>query len=342
MADKTPCLIGGSSYVDIWEARSTMKLIFLGTSAGAPTKSRNVTGLALQWIQQGRLWLFDCGEGTQHQFHRAPITLSKLDRIFISHLHGDHVFGLPGLMASRSAAQGAEAPLTLYGDIELEKLLQTTLSTTHTKIKYPWNLTAAIEGRIYEDELCTVECRLLKHGIPSYGFAVIEKEQPGEFLPERARAAGVEPGPQFGLLKGGSDIILPNGALVRSADVVGPPRPGRKIVICGDTGVTEAASELAAGADVLVHEATFMEAQTERAAQVGHSTTVQAAAVAKRAGVGQLILTHFSPRYEQDKLTTMDELLFEARGVFPNTILAEDFLIYDLPPKREAPTISTD
>jgi ribonuclease Z len=307
-----------------------MKLVFLGTSAGAPTKARNVTAICLQWVQSGKLWLFDCGESTQHRFQVAPISLSKLEKVFITHLHGDHVFGLPGLMASRSAAQNAVGSLDIFGPTDLEEYLNTTLNLTHTRIKYRWLVESVVEGMIFEDEHCRVECRLLNHGIPSYGFAVTEKQQPGVFDPERAKELGITPGPDYGTLKSGRDIVLPNGVLVRSTDVVGASRIGRKVVICGDTAATEAAVELAAAADVLVHEATFMKDQTERAAQVGHSTTVQAATVAKRAGVGTLILTHFSPRYEQEKSNLMAELLAEATEIFPNTILAEDYLSFDI------------
>jgi ribonuclease Z len=312
-----------------------MRLIFLGTSAGAPTKSRNVTAIALQWIQLGKIWLFDCGEGTQHQFHRAPINISKVDSIFITHMHGDHVFGLPGLMASRSAAQGSLEPLALYGPEPLNELLQQTLDLTHTRIKYPWTLQSIKQGIVLEDDQCTVECRLLNHGIPSYGYSIVEKAQPGEFLPEAAMGRGVRPGPDFAILKSGEDILLDDGSVVYSSDVVGPPRRSRKIVICGDTGVTDATVELARDADVLVHEATFMAEQTERAVSVGHSTTVQAAEAARNAGVKQLILTHFSPRYEQQNSEMMSALLAEAQSVFPNTVLAEDFLVQTIMPQSD-------
>jgi ribonuclease Z len=237
-------------------------------------------------------------------------------------------------MASRSAAQSSEAPLSLHAPAELEEYLRTCLTVTHTRVKYPWSVAPVEEGLIYEDKFCTVECRLLNHGIASYGYAIIEKEQPGEFLPDKAKELGVIPGPDFGVLKAGHNLTLGDGRVVRSADVTGPPRLGRKIVICGDTGITEAAVELAQNADVLVHEATFMSDLAERALQVGHSTAAQAAAVAKSAGVGQLILTHFSPRYEQENSNMMGSLLMEAQETFPNTLLAEDLLVVDVAAKN--------
>jgi ribonuclease Z len=290
-----------------------------------------VTAQVLQWVQQGKLWLFDCGEGTQYQFLRAPVSLSKLQRIFVTHLHGDHVFGLPGLMASRSAAQTSVSEVEIYGPEDLEQFLKTSLSLTHTRIKYPWQFHAVQEGRVYEDEFCTVDCRLLYHNIPSYGYSIVERDQPGEFIVDKAKSYGIEPGPSYSILKAGGQIELPNGCVIRGADLVGPARRGRKVVICGDTGLSDAVIDLAMDADVLVHEATFMQGQTARAIEVGHSTTVQAAETAKKAGVRKLVLTHISPRYELEDGQVMIDLLKEARDIFPETVLAHDYMAVDIP-----------
>ncbi|MDQ2687690.1 MAG: ribonuclease Z, partial [Armatimonadota bacterium] len=276
-----------------------MKLTFLGTSAGSPTRTRNVTSIALQWVQQGALWLFDCGERTQHQILRTPaVKVSQLERIFVTHLHGDHVFGLPGMLASRSLIKGILTPVTLHGPAGLEPYLRGALALTQTHLRYPIVFETVTEGLIYEDDARQVFCRKLTHGIESFGYAVQEKPRPGEFDAQKARELGIPAGPLYGRLKNGETITLPDGRTFNGTELVGPARPGRKVVICGDTGATSATVELAQDADVLVHEATFLNEQAERAVQVGHSTAASAATEAREAGVKALILTHFSARYE--------------------------------------------
>ena len=308
-----------------------MKLTFLGTGAGSPSLTRNVTSLGLQWPQRAALWLFDAGEGTQQQVLRSPLKLSQLEQIWVSHLHGDHVFGLPGLLASRSAAQDVEAPVTIFGPAGLEEWLRTTLRLTATGLKFPLQFVTVTEGLVYEDDAREVSCRRLNHRVTSYGYAVREKPRPGTFDAEQARALGVPFGPLFGRLKAGETLALPDGRVVDGAALVGPPRPGRKVVICGDTGRTPATVELAAGADVLVHEATFLSDQQDRAIAAGHSTAAEAATVARDAGVGTLILTHISARYEGEAPPHAADLLAEAQAIFPNTLLARDFWSYEVP-----------
>jgi ribonuclease Z len=291
-----------------------------------------MTSLALQWVQQGALWLFDCGEGTQHQVLRAPgVRLSQLEHLWVTHLHGDHVFGLPGLLASRSLIKGADTSVILHGPDGLAEYLQPVLRITHTGIRYPWRIETVAEGLIYEDDKCEIVCRRLVHGVTSYGYAVQEKPHPGEFDARQAAALGIPAGPLYGRLKNGETVTLPDGRAIDGRTLLGPPRPGRKVVVCGDTGATPAVAELAEGADVLVHEATFLNEDAQRAAEVGHSTPAGAAAAAREAGVKTLILTHFSPRYESDKASRLPILLAEAQTVFPNTHLAADFWTYDVP-----------
>lgn len=308
-----------------------MKLTFLGTGAGTPSLTRNVSSLGLQWVQRGALWLFDCGEATQHQILRSPLRLSQLEHIFISHLHGDHVFGLLGLLASRSLIKDILTPVTLWGPPGLEEWLRVTLQLTQTSIRYPLTVQTISEGLIYEDAACQVFCRRLAHRIPSYGYAVVEKPKPGTFDAGQAAALGIPAGPLYGLLKRGESVTLADGSVVNGSELVGPPRPGRKVVLCGDTGATPAVTELAAGADLLVHEATFLSEQAERAAAVGHATAAGAATAAREAGVETLILTHFSPRYESTSESRLGELLAEAQAIFPNTLLARDFWCYSVP-----------
>lgn len=307
-----------------------MKLTFLGTGAGSPSLTRNVSSVGLQWPQRASLWLFDAGEGTQQQVLRSPLKLSQLEQIYVTHLHGDHVFGLPGLLASRSSAQDVGSPVTIFGPPGLEEWLRVTLRLTATGLKYPLIFETVTDGLIYEDDTREVRCRLLAHRIASYGYAVREKPRPGTFDAARAAALGVPFGPLFGRLKSGETITLPDGRTVNGNDLVGPMRPGRKVVLCGDTGISPAAVELASGADVLVHEATFGSAEADRAAASGHSTAAGAATVAREAGVGTLILTHVSARYESDSQPRLGELLAEAQAIFPNTLLARDFWSYEV------------
>lgn len=305
-------------------------LTFLGTGAGSPSRTRNVSCLGMQWVLRGQLWLFDCGEGTQHQVLRSSLRLSKLEHIYITHLHGDHVFGLPGLLASRSLVKDILSPVTIFGPPGLEEWLRVTLRLTQTGIRYPLTVQTISEGLIYEDDARQVYCRRLAHRLESFGYAVVEKPRPGAFDAEKAGALGIPSGPLYGRLKAGETLTLPDGRTIDGASLVGPQQPGRKIVICGDTGVTPAVAELALGAEVLVQEATFLAEQADRAKESGHSTAGDAARAARDAGVGALILTHISPRYESDSQSRLPELLAEAQAIFPNTYLAQDFWTFDL------------
>ena len=307
-----------------------LKLTFLGTGAGSPSLTRNVSSLGLQWTQRGALWLFDAGEGTQQQVLRLPLRLSQLEHVYVTHLHGDHVFGLPGLLASRSSAQDIQTPVTVFGPPGLEEWLRVTLHLTGTGLRYPLTVQTVREGLIFEDDARQVYCRRLAHRIVSYGYAVWEKPRPGTFDAPQAQALGIPPGPLYGRLKAGETLTLPDGRVVDGKTLVGPPRPGRKVVVCGDTAATPASIELAQGADVLVHEATFLSDQADRAAVAGHSTATGAAQVARDAQVGTLILTHISARYESASASRLPELLAEAQAIFPNTLLARDFWSYEV------------
>lgn len=307
-----------------------MKLTFLGTGSGAPSRTRNVSSIGLQ-LPNGALWLFDCGEGTQHQVLRSPLRLSRLERLFVTHLHGDHLFGLPGLLASRSLQNGGVTPVMLHGPAGLAEFVRCALEITQTHLTYPIPVETVLPGLVWEDADLRVVCARLDHGITTYGYAVVEREQPGRFDAERARALGLPEGPIRSRLKKGETVTLPDGRAVRGADLVGPPRPGRKIVLCGDTIYTPAAVELARDADVLVHEATYLEADRPLAERARHATAAMAAEVARQAAVKMLILTHISPRYESEGGSHLDTLLAEARAIFPNTRLAHDLWSCDIP-----------
>lgn len=300
-----------------------MELIFLGTSAGVPTRSRNVTAilLDLQHPTRGGLWLFDCGEGTQHQLLRTVYHPGKLDKIFITHLHGDHLFGLPGLLCSRSMA-GNVAPLTIYGPAGIAEFVETTLRLSGSWTDYPLDVVEIAGGFVFDDGVYKVTAEALNHPVECYGYRIEEHDKPGALDAAALKAAGVTPGPVFQRLKRGETAILEDGREINGRDYLAPPQPGKKLAIFGDTAPCSAALLLAQGVDVMVHEATLETAMEEKANSRGHSSTRQAAQLARDAGVGKLIVTHVSSRYDTDGCTA---LLAECREIFSDCELAEDF-----------------
>ena len=312
-----------------------MEITFLGTSSGVPTRSRNVSGIALRLPQRAEVWLFDCGEGTQHQFLRSEVKTSQLTRIFITHLHGDHIFGLMGLLASSGLA-GTGQGIELYGPEGLKDYLSACckFSSTHLGRRLTVH-TIREDGLIYEDQDFQVSCGLLKHRIPAYGYRVAEKQRPGRFNVEQAQVLGIPSGPLYGQLKQGKTVTLADGRTIRGQDLCEPPEPGRTFVYCTDTVFCEGAIALAQGADLLVHEATFAHQDAQMAFDRLHSTSTMAAQVALLAQVKQLIMTHFSPRYAPGNVLQLDNLLAEAQAIFPNTRLARDFLTVEIPRLRE-------
>lgn len=319
-----------------------MQVTFLGTSSGVPTRGRNVSAVALRLPQRSELWLFDCGEGTQHQFLRSELRVSQLSRIFITHMHGDHVFGLPGLLASLGLA-GTCTGIDLYGPDPLRDYLEGVLRTSSTRIGYPLRShrvrQAAASGElILDDDDLTVRCTPLTHRVPAYAYRVDQKPRAGRFAVEQARALGIPPGPVYAELKQGRSVTLEDGRIINGASLCGPERPGASVVYCTDTVFCEAAVELAAGADLLIHESTFSHAEAEMAFARQHSTSTMAAQTALAAGVKQLALTHLSPRYVPGNPVTPDDLLNEARAIFPNTVMAKDFLSIDVIPSEPEST----
>ncbi len=314
------------------EAKRAMEIVFLGTGAGAPTSKRNVSAVILKFDQGSSLWLFDCGEGAQQQFARAKLSLARVSRIFISHLHGDHLYGLPGLLGSRSLQCGTAAGLTVYGPLGIADYLHHCLTVTRTKLAYPLTITEYGEdGVLVEDAGLTLTIASLRHSIPSYGFAVQEAAHSGRFLVEHALRRGIPPGPLYGLLKSGDNVVLADGRQILAQDFVTAPIPGRKITILGDTVPCEQAENLARESDVLIAESTFAHAEWGLAAHSQHSTARQTALLAQSAGVRTLILTHISARYDDADAaaqTGNHPLLTEARAVFAQTLLGHDFFRY--------------
>lgn len=307
-----------------------MQIIFLGTSSGVPTRSRNVSGVALRLPQRAEFWLFDCGEGTQHQILRSDLKISQLTRIFITHMHGDHIFGLMGLLASVGLA-GNPHRIDIYGPPGLSDYLQACQRYSYTHFSYPIKVHKIQPGVIYEDEEYQVSCSRLHHRITAFGYRITEKDRPGQFNVEKARALGIPSGPIYGQLKRGEIVTLPDGRVFNGAEFCGPPQVGRKVVYCTDTIYCENAVELSRQADVLIHEATFSHKDAQMAIERLHSTSTMAAQVALNAGVKQLLITHFSPRYGPGNEIVLDDLLQEARAIFPNTDMAYDFMSYEVP-----------
>jgi ribonuclease Z len=284
-----------------------LDLVFLGTSGSVPTARRGLAGTLMR--RGGERILFDCGEGTQRQLLRSSVGLVELPEIFLTHYHADHYLGLPGMLKT-FALRGREVPLTIYGLVELR----------------PGD---AVERADYRIEAIEVE-----HGITANGYALVEAPRPGRFDVEEARRLGVPSGPLFGRLQGGETVELAGGASVAPDQVLGPPRPGRRIVLAGDTRATSSVLEAARDADLLVHEATFSVEEGDRAEETLHATATTAAELAAAAGVRMLALTHLSNRYFGP------EIVREARAVFPETIVPRDFDIIDVRfPERGGPRL---
>jgi ribonuclease Z len=315
-----------------------LQITFLGTSSGVPTRSRNVSSIALRLPQRAEVWLFDCGEGTQHQLLRSDLKVSQITRIFVTHMHGDHTYGLMGLLASCGLA-GNPSRIDIYGPPKLDDYLKASGRYSQTHFSYPIKVHTVQPGVVFEDDEFIVTCEALTHRVPAFGYRVAEKDRPGRFDVERATALGIPSGPLYGKLKRGEAVTLADGRIINGAALCGETEVGRKFVYCTDTIFCENAIALAQHADVLVHEATFAHQDAELAYQRLHSTSTMAAQVALGAQVRQLIMTHFSPRYAPGNAIVLDDLLQEARAIFPNTTMARDFLVHEIP-RRSAEALA--
>lgn len=298
-----------------------LDLVFLGTSASAPTAQRAPTAILVR--RGGERLLFDCAEGTQRQLMRSTVGLPDLEEIFFTHFHGDHTFGLPGLLKTFSLRQ-REVPLTLYGPPGLRELYW-SLRPLIGRLSYPVELEELHPGDALEREGYRLLVFPVHHGVAAVGYAVVEDERPGAFDSDAADALGVPFGPERGELQRGESVTLGENRVVTPDMVVGAARPGRRIVLPGDTAPVETVHVLAEGSDVLVHEATFLEDERDRAADTLHSTARQAAEIARDADVRLLALTHVSPRY------VGRELLREANEVFDRVAVPKDFDVIEVP-----------
>ncbi len=293
-----------------------MEIVFLGTSGSWPTPKRNVSAIA---VKRGpEVVLFDCGEGTQRQFMISKLSFMQVSRVFVTHFHGDHFLGLPGLLQSMNFF-GREVALEIYGPSGCESLVRDLLSLGHFKAGYPVKARDLAPGEAVDCGEYTVTAFEAVHTVPGLSYVLEEKVRPGRFDLEKAKALGIPAGPMYSRLQEGEAVTV-RGRTITPDQVLGPPRRGRKIVYTGDSMPHETLVRMARGADVLIHDATSDAALEEKANRYGHSSSRQAAAVAKEAGVGLLVLTHMSPRYE-DTAT----ILGDAKAVFDRVRLAEDF-----------------
>jgi len=302
-----------------------LKILFLGTGGSAPTIERGSPSVALR--TEGELLFFDCGEGTQRQLAFAKLRHGKLSRVFITHLHGDHVLGLGGLLQTLSLS-GRERPMQIFGPPGIDKFIEAlretlqfipTFQITINEIKNP--------DKVFENDQYAIRaCKADHDNIPSFAFLFEEKWRPGRFSADKARKLGLPEGPLWKKIQFGESVKLKNGSIVTSEMVVGPRRPGRKMVYSGDTRPTKDIVSLSSNADVLIHDATYDDSLLDKAMEYGHSTASQAAEVAREANVRLLVLTHISNRYKDDGI-----LLEQAQRIFRNTVVAKDFTEISVP-----------
>jgi ribonuclease Z len=302
-----------------------LSLFFAGTAGSVPTPRRGLPAILVR--AGGERILLDCGEGTQHQLLRS-IGLPDIDAVFITHLHLDHWLGLPGMIKTFDM-RARERPLEVFGPPGLDALHEQVLKPVIGRTGYELRVTELEPHTEVGFESFVIAAFPVSHRVQAYGYAFVEDDRPGRFDVETARALGVTEGPDFGRLQKGETV-----AGVRPEQVVGPDRPGRRVVYSGDTAPVQTVEVYAHKADLLIHEATFCEDERPRARETGHSTARQAAETARAAEVKLLALTHLSTRYFPR------EVRDEARAVFENTVVPRDFDAIEIPfPERGDPQL---
>lgn len=299
-----------------------MEIIFLGTSSAVHSKERNHPSIALKAF--GDVMLFDCGEGAQRQMLHTKVSPMKISKIFISHFHGDHILGLPGLLQSLGL-QDRKEKMTIYGPRGLNKVRDAIYSFGYCKIDYPVEFIEIGSQIIEETDEYIIRSQMVRHNVPSLAYSIEEKKKP-RFLREKAIELGVPVGPAFGRLHNGEEIEV-NGKIIKPEQVLGEPRKGIKITYSGDTRPCEEMIEFAKDSTILIHESTFSVQDEENAEEHGHSTAADAAFIAKQSDSRELILTHISTRYNGDFSKI---LLKEAKEIFENTKIANDFMNIEL------------
>jgi len=303
-----------------------LSIIFLGTGGSWPTVKRNVSSVAIK--RAGEVVLFDCGEGTQRQFQKSNLSYMQISKVFITHFHGDHFLGIPGLIQTMQL-NDREMPLNIYGPKGLFNLLDKLLTLGYFKPNYPIIGHEIDEGDILEFEGYAIHVLRVKHGVPALAYSLIENMRPGKFDKPKALEMGIPEGPFFSKLQKGETVILKDGRKISPDMVLGPKRKGRKIVISGDTVPVKNMVEFAKDADILIHEATFDSELENVAGDYGHSTGFQAGEIAKKANVGKLFLTHISPRYLDPRVLEED-----AKKAFKNSYVPKDFEEFEVKLKK--------
>jgi ribonuclease Z len=307
-----------------------LDVVFLGTSGSMPTAKRALSATLVR--RGGDRLLFDCSEGTQRQLLRSDVGLVELEEVFLTHYHADHYLGLPGMLKTFSL-RAREMPLTIYGPRGLAELFR-TLQRIFGRLTYAVETVELEPGAVLERDGYRIEAFAVEHGITAVGYALVEDARPGRFDVEVATGLGVPDGPERGLLQRGDRVTLADGRVVSPEDVLGPPRAGRKVVLSGDTAPAASVVSAAHGADLLVHEATFLAGERARARETSHSTAGEAALVAQEAGVKLLALTHVSTRYFGHQVVE------EATQLFPATVVPRDFDLVVIPfPERGEPEL---
>jgi ribonuclease Z len=307
-----------------------LDVVFLGTSGSMPTARRALPATLVR--RGGERLLVDCSEGTQRQLLRSDVGLVELEEVFLTHYHADHYLGLPGMLKT-FALRGREIPLTVYGPPGLDDLM-TTLRRVFGRLTYSLRTVELEPGERLEREGYAIETVPVEHGVSAVGYAFVEETRPGRFDVEVADRLGVPAGRERGVLQRGESVTLADGRVVRPEDVLGEARAGRKVVVTGDTAPCAAVVDAAAGADLLVHEATFLADERARARETSHSTAGEAALAAQEAGVKLLALTHVSARY------FAHQVVDEATQLFPATVVPRDFDLVTIPfPERGEPEL---
>jgi ribonuclease Z len=301
---------------------------FLGTSASRPTVERNVTSIAI--IREGETLLFDCGEGTQRQMMRYGISFNVAD-IFFTHMHADHMLGVIGLFRTLSL-QGRTEPMRLWGPRYSAGLLRQAIALGSDKQTFPLEINEMTPDTPIQRKGYSIVPYAADHKDKiALGFALVEEIRLGRFNPDKARELGIPEGPEWGKIHKGQSVTLDDGRVIEPSELVGESRPGRTIVFTGDSRPAPSTVTAAAGADMLIHEATFGDEEAPRALETGHSTAREAATVAAKAGVKKLVLTHLSARYS----VNASEILEQAREVFSDAVIARDGMELEVPFQEE-------
>lgn len=302
----------------------SLRIVFLGTGGSVPTPKRGLPAILIQ--RENEQLMFDCGEGAQRQIIKAKTGFHKKTKIFITHMHGDHVLGLPGLLQTM-AMLDREKKVEVYGPPGITGFLECIRETVQFALTFPVEIYEIEKaGVVCDEKEYLIHATWANHVIPSLAYTFEEKARPGKFYPQKAKSLGVPEGPLWSRLQQGQKVKLKDGRVVEPEQVVGSPRHGRKVTYTGDTRPFKELAKLADNADLLIHDATLDDGLAARAKEDGHSTSSQAARDAKKAKVKQLVLTHISARYNETSI-----LLEQARKIFKNTVVAEDFMKLEIP-----------